>query len=270
MSTSYLDTTILVAVSEEKEPTKTNSIKSINANPPKRVAYYAYRELMAGRIGLLCDLQNHVIASENLMEVAVGFYNRSWASRTNRTKAGEILQRLVPSFSQATFDPALEKRRIAEDLAFLANKAWRRATQFSSATERVHPLGCFKVGSIVRDNDGLMTGPGGTFDCAKTEGCSAIAYLFQDKAKLQAMIDALDPRSLGEPLASKPETIARRKALKRLLDRGPKDFPLSYCRKIGDAFFVQTCPPGGHVLTSNTVDFVPLCHALNVGLKSPD
>ena len=82
------------------------------------------------------------------------------------------------------------------------------------------------------------------------------------------MIDALDASNIGEALANKSETIARRKALKRLHEKGPSDFPPSFCRKIGDAYFVQMCPPGGHILTSNAVDFTPLCTALNVELKT--
>lgn len=267
--TSYLDTTILVAVSEEVEPTNTASLASIAKHPPKCVAHYAYRELLAGRIGLLCDLQNHVVASQNIVEVAIGFHRKSGFGRTPRAKVGEILERLAAAFEAETLSPQDEKRRIAEDLSLLANRAWRKAQRFSSSSERHQPLACFELGSLSVDEHGLISGPKNSFDCDKQVECSAARYLYQDKVQLQKMIDALAPEALPEKLRTKSEIVARRKALKRLLDKGPSDFPHSFCRKIGDAYFAQTCPPGAHVLTTNAVDFVPLCEALNKSVLVP-
>lgn len=63
-------------------------------------------------------------------------------------------------------------------------------------------------------------------------------------------------------LSDKQETKSRRAALKELLQKGPKNFSKHRCRALGDAYFAAMAPAGKNILTTNTVDFEPLCSAV--------
>lgn len=113
-----------------------------------------------------------------------------------------------------------------------------------------------------------MRGPD-SFNCSSKEKCAAAAYIYDDKAALKKMIDALHPDKLDDAAKEKKENSSRRSALKDLLADGPVKFNKRYCRAIGDAYFAEMCPPGFSLLTSNKVDFEPLCNALGKKILTP-
>jgi hypothetical protein len=223
-----------------------------------------------GRVGLLCDAHNALVASTNLVEVAYAFSVRGSFARTPQTQAQEILKRLKEMFDKKkSIDPALAKRDIQEEeLMMVATKMWKKSTKFPAA-DRVQPLSCFNGGRITIDKHGLLQGPNNSFNCATGATCAAAQYMYGDRPALRKMIAALDSPRLPEHLKNKGETKSRRNALELLERRGPAKITKSACRKLGDAYFAAMCPPGYHVLTSNTEDFEPLCSALSKQVAKP-
>jgi len=265
----YLDSTILVDFAQDAQPRTKAALVHTKANPPVKIAEYAYRELLVGRVGSLCDAHNALIASSNLVEVALAFSIRGTFARTPQAQAHEILSRLKKMFDKKkSINPALAKREVQEELMMLATKMWKKATKFPGA-ERVQPLSCFNDGRITRDKHGLLLGPNNSFNCAIGATCAAAHYMYADRRGLRKMIAALDSPKLPGHLKTKGETQSRRKALDLLERRGPTKITKSGCRQLGDAYFAAMCPPGHHVVTTNADDFQPLCGALSKDVRTP-
>ncbi|MFN0313485.1 MAG: hypothetical protein ACKVQA_00370 [Burkholderiales bacterium] len=251
------------------QPRTRAALAHTKINEPVWIAEYAYRELLVGRVGLLCDAHNAVIASANVVEVALSFSVRGSFARTPRAQAEEILRRLKAMFdTKSKIDPALARREIAEELMMIATKVWKKAVKFPSAT-RVQHLACFNNGSISIDKNGLLQGPNNSFNCATGTVCGAAQYMYNDRPGLRKMIAALDSPKLPDKLKKKSETRSRRKALDLLERRGPAEISKGACRQVGDAYFAAMCPAGAHVLTTNIDDFGPLCDALGKVVKTP-
>ena len=239
------------------------------ANQPVQIADYAYRELLVGRVGLLCDAHNAIIAADNVVEVALSFLVRGSFARTPQAQAQEILKPLKEMFdAKVRIDPVEAKREVAEELMMVATKLWRKAAKFPMG-ERVQPLPCFNNGSISLDKNGLLRGPNDSFNCAPRTVCGAAQYMYTDRLTIRKMLEALESPKLAEKLKKKSETNARRKALNLLERRGPTNISKAVCRKLGDAYFAAMCPAGAHILTTNVEDFEPLCAALKKPVRKP-
>lgn len=268
-SESFIDTTILIDVSEAREPTCANSLKHILKHPPAHVSDYAYRELLVGRVGLLCGAHNKIYASNDVVEAALSFLNRASFGRTPIAQAKEIMRPLQRMFStSASISPAEAKREVLEELMLIANSLWRTAAKFPGA-KNVQPLPCLNKGSLKLDN-GILRGPNDSFNCAQKTVCGAAQYMYSDRASLKKMIVALESASLPDSVKNKQETKSRRNVLKLLESRGPSHINKQKCRQLGDAYFAAMCPPGAHVLTTNVDDFLPLCGALNKKVLTPN
>lgn len=269
MPSSYLDTTILVDVGQGREPQCATALRYTRANQPVLVPEYAYRELLVGRVGLLCDAHNKMKAADNPIDVALVMLARGGFGRTPIAQAVEILRPLREMFDkEAAVDPVAAKRKIVEELMMMANKLWRRARDFPLA-DHVQPLPCFNNGSIQTDRHGLLRGPGDTFNCVDRVACGAAQRIYENRVSLRKMITALDSDDLPEKLKNKGETRSRRRMLKDLESKGPAYVTRARCRKIGDAYFAAMCPAGSHVVTTNVDDYLPLCGALKKEAKVP-
>ena len=269
MAGSFLDTTIVVDLVDGKEPRKKLAEAHIASHPPAEVSYYALRELLSGHLQYLCQTHNVLLASGNAAEAMLALLNRSPAEGRKR----EARLRALASEMDRVFatNPAGQrqttKREVLEALALRAAKIWRNAHRIGTAKLTQH-LGCFNDGNITFGASGELKGPRDSFNCVKSERCAAAAYLYDNKADIQKMIDALHPLELGSQ-AGKNENQQRRKALKELLSKGPTVFDKRRCRALGDAYFAAMSPPGFSVVTTNISDFLPLCRALAKVAVSP-
>jgi hypothetical protein len=256
-------------VSQKRQPIAKAALAHTKANPPVEIADYAYRELLVGRVKLLCDAHNKLIAADNVVEVAISFVVRGSFGRTGLAQARQILEPLKDMFDEKSkINPVDAKREIQEELMVIATKLWRAAAKFPLA-RRVQPLPCFNSGSLSLDNNGLLRGPNDSFNCLGGTTCGAAQWMYSDRSSLKKMITALDSPSLPHRLKNKDETKGRRSALKILESRGPSYINKRQCRQLGDAYFAAMCPPGSHVLTTNVEDFVPLCDAIKKDVKTP-
>lgn len=263
MSGGFLDTTVVIHAVENSQPAKLNASKAITANTPTKVPYYAYRELLAGKVRILCEAHNKLHASANAGEALLGLLSSSPAEGRKRESR---IQALAESFKEIyaanPHGPRSDmKREMLQDLMLRAAGLWRRSRAIPNV-ESVQFLACFNEGKLTYGAAGELRGPGDSFNCHAQERCAAAAYLHDDKNALAAMIDGLHPNNLSLAAAKKNENSQRRKALKALQTDGPLKFNKGMCRALGDAYFAGMCPAGHVVLTTNTVDFVPLCNAV--------
>jgi hypothetical protein len=262
---SFLDTTIVIHIADQGNPDKAKGEKFVESNQPAESPYYALRELLDGHIHYLCDTHNAILAADNIAEALQALLNRSPAEGR---KKGAKLQAFATALKSAfTYNPTGsrgddQKREMLAALALRINSIWRSAHRLKNVNLVQH-LGCFNEGKIAYGAAGELRGPGDSFSCIKSQRCSAAAYLYDNKSDLTKMIEALHPKNLGAAVAAKNENAKRRKALKELLDKGPKDFDKGRCRALGDAYFAAMCPASSVVVTSNTVDYMPLCVALS-------
>lgn len=269
MTGSFLDTTIVVHIADGVEPSKTKGEAFINTNQPAESPYYALRELLAGHIQILCDAHNVILAAENPAEALCALLRRSPAEgRKKEAKLQAFATSLSDTFANPSGTRSDQKREMLQSLALRTNGLWRRAHRLTNV-KLVQSLCCFNDGKISYGAAGELRGPNDSFNCIKSERCAAAAYLYDNKGDLTKMIDALHPSKLDPSVATKNENSQRRKALKELLDKGPKSFDKGRCRALGDAYFAAMCPASSVVLTSNTVDHQPLCLALGKKAVEP-
>lgn len=270
MSGSFLDTTIVVHVSDPSNQNKTNSETCIANNQPSQAPYYVLRELLAGHFRNLCDTHNAINAAENPGEAGLHIANkfalsgRKFGSKQQAlSETLDIIFRKNPTGSRDTI-----KQEALTELALRINRLWRKAHNIKNV-ELVQSLACFNDGKIEYGAAGELRAPNNSFNCIKEQRCAAAAYLFDNKNNLKKMIDALHPSKLDASAAAKQENQSRRKALKELESDGPIAFNKLKCRALGDAYFAAMCPAGMSVMTSNSKDFIPLCNALGNSILVP-
>ncbi len=263
MNGSFLDTTVLIHIAEGVKPHSTKGEAFIGANQPAEIPYYALRELLTGRVRILCDAHNALLSAENAPEALLSIHRSCcFAGRTMNSKLEEIAKAMASVFvDNPKGSRELLKREMLQDLAIKANNLWRKSRQLKMTT-LVQPLACFNDGKVDFGPSGELMGPRNSFNCIKNERCAAAAYIYDDISNLTKMIEALHPKNLESKAANKTENKTRRKVLKDLLSQGPKDFNKGSCRALGDAYFAAMCPPGSVVVTSNMDDHEPLCLAL--------
>jgi len=270
LSGSFLDTTVIIHIADNVEPGRTKGEDFIKSNQPAGVPYYALRELLVGYIQILCDSHNIILAAENAPEALLALSNRSPAE--GRKKEAKIAAFATEFFNVFVSNPTGNrgdlKRELLQAFALRVNRLWRNAHRLKNV-DLVQSLGCFNDGKITYGTAGELRGPNDSFNCIKSKRCAAAAYLYDSKSDLSKMIDALHPSKLDPSVATKNENQKRRKALKELLEKGPKDFDKGRCRALGDAYFAAMCPAGSVVVTSNTKDHIPLCVALNKKAVEP-
>lgn len=264
MSGSFLDTTVIIHIADNVEPIRTKGEEFIKDNQPAESPYYALRELLAGHVQILCEAHNIIQAAENHAEALMALLRRSPAEgRKKEARLQAYSTALANTFAANPLGGrGDQKREMLEAIALRVNRLWRRAHRIKNV-KLSQSLGCFNDGKITYGTAGELRGPNDSFGCIKSERCAAAAYLYDNKSDLIKMIDALHPSKLDPSVATKNENQQRRKALKELLDKGPKEFDKGRCRALGDAYFAAMCPAGSVVVTSNTKDHIPLCVALN-------
>lgn len=261
MNGSFLDTTFVVELANS---TGTEAAERYLAKHlPAHMPHYAIRELLTGLIRVLCDAHNKLRAAEDPGEALLAF--ASLPAVVGRRKNGGIqviAQELTKAFQQNPNGRRSGlKKEMLQSLKLKVGSLWKQARR-PKLCSVVQSLGCLNSGELMQGDSGELRGPNGSFNCLQHEKCAAAAYLYQDKIALNKLIDALHPRNLDSVAAEKRENASRRKALKHLRDRGPRDFNKNRCRALGDAYFAAMCPPGMSVLTSNIVDLGHLCLAL--------
>ncbi len=270
MNGAFLDTTVVVHIAERVAPLAARAERFIASNQPAEVPFYALRELLDGRIRLLCDAHNVLLGAQNIGEAMLALLSRNPAEGRKREARQQELARILSCLydKNPTGSRADMKREALDALALKISQLWRRARRLKMVSE-VQPLGCFNDGMLSFGPSDELRGPSGSFTCLKKERCAAAAYLYDNQAALARMIEALHPSKLNLALANKNETKQRRRALQELSRSGPVKFNKSSCRALGDAYFAAMCPPGSIVVTSNTSDHKPLCEALGKHAAEP-
>lgn len=271
MAGSFLDTTIMVELSDNKPASSVKHIKDyLRNNQPAHAPYYALRELLAGLVQVLCETYNTINASSNVGEAITALAKRNpIEGRKKQARIQVFAEVLNVSFSDnPNGDRSEIKSEMLQALAIRTNQLWRKSQKITSV-ELTQPLGCFTVGSLSYGAAGELRAPKDSFNCDKEERCSAASYIYEDQITLAKLIEALHPDNLDPVAAEKNENSSRRKALKDLQTNGPKKFSKRNCRAIGDAYFAAMCQPGSDVVTTNTVDHLPLCLALGKKAVKP-
>lgn len=271
MTGSFLDTTIIVNISDPACSNKEKSSDLVNKNQPCDSPYYALRELMAGHLHNLCDLHNIILASENIGEALSAISRRSFFSTRQANGKTEVFSKLLSNAFENNPDGSRSEmaNEMLEDLALRINMLWRSSKKLKKV-DYIQALGCFDAGKLKIGLAGELVGPNNSFNCNPKMRCSAAQYMYEKREDLAKMIEALHPKNLPESLRDKNEILSRRKALKELDSVGPDKFSKSRCRALGDAYFASMCPPGKTLLTTNISDFEPICNALSKTIKQPD
>ncbi len=71
MSGCFLDSTIVVHMSQDEEPARTDCQLFVNANQPAQVPFYASREILAGLVRYHCDAHNYLRSAQTHGEAFV-------------------------------------------------------------------------------------------------------------------------------------------------------------------------------------------------------
>lgn len=270
MTGSFLDTTIVVSISDPANTQKAKCQKIISSNQPSTAPYYAIKELLVGPLQNLCDVHNSILAAENMGEALLALSKKNFYSGRKKDSKLEIAHNALDTLFRKNFSGPRDqmKQEALEWLSLRINRMWMKAKNPKNV-DVVQSLSCLNYGKLTFGLAGEIRGPSNSFNCYTKSSCSAAAYLYEDKIALSKMIKALHPSEIDPSLANKQETKSRRKALKELEKNGPAAFHKGRCRALGDAYFSAMCPAGSVVATTNIVDFEPLCLALGVGVVVP-
>jgi hypothetical protein len=172
---------------------------------------------------------------------------------------GGSLEQLVDQYG-----PSAEPDKILADKYRLGLKrllylSWRGRR--SLTTSVTHELKCFAEGELV-DRNGLLSA-GERLGCSPGGPCSLQAHLRHCLADIETLLKS------GALNSEKAEIQKRRKVLKDFVRKPEHPIAEDACRKIGDAAFVLFAPKGAAILTTNTVDFLPMAKALGKEVDSP-
>ncbi|WP_229511865.1 hypothetical protein [Paraburkholderia terrae] len=265
-----MDTTLVVEFAEKSPLAKTWGSNHVKANTPAEAPYYALRELLAGKVRYLCDAHNRLQAAESLPEALDGLLKLPPVSGRKRdVPLKTLVEELSKAFQQdraGTLDD--HKREMLQSLALRVTRLWNNARKAKNYDVIQH-LACFNDGALSRGTASTLRGPSDSFECLASEQCAAAAYIYDDQASLSKMVNALHSGNLDPAAADKNENKQRRAALKELKTTGPGAFQRRRCRALGDAYFAAMCPAGSEVVTTNSVDHLPLCTALGKKVVSP-
>ena len=267
----FVDTTILVHATGPTGANRTASETLLKANVPALLCGYALRELLSGRVQAVCDAHNRVLAATDPAAASASLLSQiAFKTRTTAAKLELISQALSNALQgDAQRTPSDIKREVLQSLLMHAMRMWRDAQRLA-LVQKTQPLSCGITGSLELDSvSGAIRGPQNRFTCSSKERCGAALYLAEKKIDLQKVVEALHPDKLPAALSSKQETKSRRKAIKDLLQSGPKQFSKVLCRALGDAYFAVMSPPGHAIATTNISDYQPLCSALNKSIVQP-
>jgi len=263
LSQSFVDTTVLVAVADVQQPNRPAAEAALATHTQNDLPNYALRELQAGVLRYLCDVHNALLSSENISEALVALNNLPNVQGRQKQAKIQILSNTLQEVF--TGNPSGARSAMTEEaigaLSLRIAQVWLSAREHKRLTN-TQQLSCFNDGDLTRDAAGSVRGPRNSFNCRSGERCAAAAYMYDNEDVLQKLHDALHPSLLPPQLVDKQETKSRRIALKELLQKGPKNFSKSRCRALGDAYFAAMAPAGKDILTTNTVDFEPLCAAV--------
>jgi len=267
---SFLDTTIVVHMAEGTGQEKASGEAFVRSNQPAGTPFYALRELLDGRVRLICEVHNMLRAAENPPEAIAALTRRSPAEGRKRMARVDVFRQAAQHvFAANPSGPRDdEKREMLQYLMLKANGLWLKSRKLRSV-DVVQPLACFNNGKLTLGPSKELRGPNDSFTCVRTERCAAAAYMYDKKIELGKLIDALHQNKVDQRIANKNETNQRRKALKELSKQGPSEFSKQKCRALGDAYFASMCPIGSVVLTTNLDDHTPLCAALGKEAKKP-
>jgi hypothetical protein len=270
VTSSFLDTTILVDLSRTEEPARSNSQRFVNDHQPSQVPFYASKEMLAGPVNYVCIAHNALLASENHMEAYVAVERRfPFAVRARQSTTAVLISDLRSLFApNQAAAPSDLKREGLQAIALKATQMWRRANK-PNGVAHVQSLACFNSGELSFAAGGEIRGPNDSFGCDAKERCAAAAYIHDDQVSLTQLIDALHPRQLDDAAQAKAENSSRRRALTLLKKNGAKLFDKRRCRNLGDAYFAVMCPKQSVLGTTNLVDFEPLCKALGKKFSKP-
>ncbi len=263
MSQSFVDTTVLVAVADAQQLNRAAAEAALAARTQNDLPNYALRELQTGVVRYLCEVHNVLLSSANFAEALVALHKLPVIQ--GRQKSAKLQIAADTLKTVFTGNPNGDRSAITEEmigaLSLRIAQLWLSARAHKQLTN-TQPLSCFNDGDLTRDAAGSIRGPQDSFNCRSGERCAAAAYMYDNISVLQKLHDALHPDRLPPQLVDKQETKSRRAALKELLQKGPADFSKTRCRALGDAYFAAMAPAGKDILTTNKVDFEPLCAAV--------
>ncbi len=270
MGASFLDTTVLIDLCNPRRSARIPSEQFVASNQPSEVAEYALRELLTGVVRHYCEAHNMLIACQNPAEAIVAASQRFFVKpRTMVGVVNTLAKCLDDIFGIGMVGSGDDfKREALQAIMLKATSLWRRANNPSNVS-RVQALACFNGGDIAVGVGGLLRAPNDHFDCLRKQRCAAAGYIHDDLPAVRVLIAALHPDKLSDRAKVKTENAQRRKALKELEKRGPKEFPKGRCRALGDAYFAIMCPAAATIATTNLIDFEPLCTALGKRFAKP-
>lgn len=271
MTKSFLDTTIVVDLSGPESPASKKTRTFVEENAPAEAPQYVLRELLSGHLQNLCDVHNRLKASRDIGEAVVGLAALNpVVGRKKQAKIDLFAAQLKAACAAGTGQSLDQVRNeMCQSLSLAVQRLWQRAVE-SRSWRNVQPLGCFGSGSFSLGANGQLVPPQNTFNCDPGARCSAAGYLYERIAEVEKICAALHPDALPEKLKGKREITQRRAALKELRNLGPKKFNKGRCRALGDAYFAIMCPATAWVVSTNELDFLPMCQALGKQVVNPN
>lgn len=264
MDKAFVDTTILcdILLPHANSAAKIAARAALARYKATSVPTYAFVEFRSGPLGYYIFAHNQLAIHDTIGNAVASINTKSaYMPRKGMGSLNAIIRAIthvaVTQKVRPNGQPEVDvKRQLQSYLRTLIVKAWNARHQVTDSV--VRHLSCF-MDEQLQLVDGQLRLRGTNTACMPNVACGAAIELKNMAVDVQKVIDVLRP-SKGEVV--KPESSSRRNALKELLSKPSGKFPRNRCRALGDAYFCIMAPSDHEILTTNTVDFVPMATVL--------
>ncbi len=270
LNTCYLDTTFLVnCLFLPPQETKLY-LDVISKFSRVCVPEYAHKEMKLGVVRNFFWMYTKLIDKNSLVDALAALqrsalsparYRTATAIQALKTVIDTSLNQLLlehgtTSGSGTESNESNLARILSLELKRQIVKGWNNRL---SIGKMVNPLNCYQRQPIDSETVPLSIKPD---NCKKGSECcvfKALKPFGKNAKKLEDLIALLPPKA---------ENKRRKDALKQL--RLGREFGLTECRSIGDAYFILSSPKEWTILSTNIGDFAPMSEALGISTKSLD
>lgn len=270
MNKALVDTTVLTDVLLNSGETRRQAKEALSVYAETLLPVFALKEFKGGPLKNFVWMHNKLVTVQSFQKALQALqrmsrtpmrYTTSTALQALEKGAGSIGKETLPDLQKkygksASLDQILcDEFRLALKTTIMG--AWKRRRKVTTSV--THPIACFRE-VPPREKRGLLDlEPKG---CERAEEC-ALAPLLRSKVKeLSKMRDAIKD-------SDKVENIKRARTLKQIYRTPNRSLVDQDCKSLGDAIFVLLCPDDAVILTTNTVDYVPLAQAVGKTVVSP-
>jgi hypothetical protein len=274
MTDAYIETTTLTDLLLKKDGSEKAAARAINLFSRPIIPQFAWKEFKRGPLAHFIWFHNKLIVTKDFGRALSALQRLSrtpqrymvstaiHAAHTGFTSrfANKDLEALQKIHGEKATIGVIVTDAMQLELKRVIFQAWKKRRTLHGGW--ANKLDCYPDFELVEKTSLINLAPR---DCPSNSDCCLRSRLIRDKAKLTAVWRSLS----SSPASAKQEWVNRKKVLRDIEKRPHSSIGPKECRRIGDAYFVLTCPPDATIITTNIVDIQPMADAIGIAYQRP-